>query len=301
MKKMIVCKGCGAELPKGVKKCPQCGKKIKSPTGIIILAVVIVLILIAVIFGRDKKSENDDVEYSWPTSGIATLLPQPESIYGEVISDSEDHFSITVYRVSQNDFNAYVDACKEEGFTVDYNGSSSSYFAEDSKGNSISLFYDEDEKEMSIRINAYEEEEEDTSSSGKDDETNTDTEDTSSSDEGNTTNTDTTSSDDENNEANTDTEAPSDETPTASNDTEFRAWVDSYEAFMNEYVDFMKKYSESDGTDLSLLSDYATYMSKYAEYIEATENVSEDELSVEDYQYFLAAQTRVLQKLSEVQ
>ena len=36
------------------------------------------------------------------------------------------------------------------------------------------------------------------------------------------------------------------------------------EPFMNDYVDFMKKY-QANPTDLSLITDYATYINKYNE------------------------------------
>ncbi|MDD6830762.1 MAG: hypothetical protein PUE37_04095 [Firmicutes bacterium] len=37
--------------------------------------------------------------------------------------------------------------------------------------------------------------------------------------------------------------------------------MDSYEDFMNDYADFMKKY-KSNPSDVSLLADYADYMTK---------------------------------------
>ena len=46
---------------------------------------------------------------------------------------------------------------------------------------------------------------------------------------------------------------------------EFKDAMDSYEAFFDEYVAFMNKYAESDGSDLALLSDYTSYVSKYAD------------------------------------
>lgn len=281
--KMIVCKGCGAEIYKGVKKCPQCGKKNKKPTGFIILAVIIVVVIIALISRPKEEKENKKTEYLWPTTGIATLLPQPESKYGEISLESEDYFSIDIYSVSPSDFDSYVASCKEEGFTVDYNGSSSSYMANDAEGNSLLLYYDEDEKKMSISIRKEEEVPEEEEAAG-DEEVSEDT-----------------SSPDEDNETGAESEDPSNDDITAADDVEFRAWVDSYEKFMNEYVEFMKKYMESDGTDLSLAADYATYVSEYAEFMEASENVNADSLSVEDYQYYLDANKRVLEKLSEIQ
>ena len=43
--------------------------------------------------------------------------------------------------------------------------------------------------------------------------------------------------------------------------------MDSYEAFFDEYVEFMKKYKDSDDPT-SMLADYADYMAKYADAME---------------------------------
>ena len=57
---------------------------------------------------------------------------------------------------------------------------------------------------------------------------------------------------------------------TTSNDDginpDFKAAMDSYEKFMDEYVAFMKKYKENP-SDLGLLADYADYMSKYTDFV----------------------------------
>lgn len=46
--------------------------------------------------------------------------------------------------------------------------------------------------------------------------------------------------------------------------------MDSYESFMNEYVEFMKKY-QANSTDVALISQYATIMQKYSEQVSAFE------------------------------
>lgn len=295
MSKTIKCKGCGAEIQKGVKKCPQCGKKNKKPIKWIILVVIVLLIMIAYISASKREEESRKVEYSWPKSGIATLLPEPESEYGDINSDSETFFSIDIYEVSQNEFNDYVERCKEEGFTVDYHGSSSSYQADDAEGNSLSLYYYESREELSITIRAFEEAEQDLTENDVNTEAEEDTsvEDDISAETGS----ETLSEED----ANTDTLEEAETETAIENDMEFRAWVDSYEEFMNEYVDFMVKFNESDGTDLTLLADYSTIMAKYTEFMEQTENINEDELSAEDYKYYVDAQARVLVRLNEIQ
>jgi uncharacterized protein (UPF0212 family) len=80
--------------------------------------------------------------------------------------------------------------------------------------------------------------------------------------------------------------------------TDFRAWVDSYEEFMNEYVDFMKTYDQS---DTAALLQYGQLMAKYADFAEQTDNLNEEDYSTEDWAYYMQAQARVLQRLSEIQ
>lgn len=81
---------------------------------------------------------------------------------------------------------------------------------------------------------------------------------------------------------------------------EFKEAMDTYEAFFDEYIAFMKKYAESDGTDLTLLSDYADYMSKYAETMEAFEEWENKELNTAETAYYIEVQTRISQKLLQV-
>ncbi len=81
-------------------------------------------------------------------------------------------------------------------------------------------------------------------------------------------------------------------------DPDFKAAMDSYEAFMDEYVAFMKKYKENP-TDLSLLSDYADYMSKYAEFVEAFEKWENEDLNAAELAYYIEVQARVSKKLLE--
>lgn len=76
--------------------------------------------------------------------------------------------------------------------------------------------------------------------------------------------------------------------------------MDSYEAFMNEYVDFMIKYKDSDNA-VSMLADYSSMMSRYADMMETIDAIDEGSLSAADDAYYLQVQSRVLQRLSEVQ
>lgn len=76
--------------------------------------------------------------------------------------------------------------------------------------------------------------------------------------------------------------------------------MDKYEDTMNEYCNFMVKYSESDGTDLSLLADYGVYMKKYSEAMEAFEKWEGEDMNTVESAYYFEVQTRINKRLFEV-
>ncbi len=79
----------------------------------------------------------------------------------------------------------------------------------------------------------------------------------------------------------------------------FKETMDSYEAFFDEYVEFMKKYKENP-SDLQLISDYTEYMKKYTETTEKLNSVDEDSLTVADSLYYTEVMARISKKLAEV-
>ena len=100
--------------PKGKKKWP------------IVLAVLVILIILARISscvgGCSSSSPSKTVEtFTWPSSGLATELPKPKTNKGEIYENSSESFSATLKEVSQADYDSYVVACKEAGYT-DFSG-----------------------------------------------------------------------------------------------------------------------------------------------------------------------------------
>ena len=80
---------------------------------------------------------------------------------------------------------------------------------------------------------------------------------------------------------------------------EFKAAMDSYEEFFDEYVGFMKKYQESDDPT-SMMVDFADYMTKYSDVMTKLDEIDEDSLSAADLAYYTEVNARILKKLSEV-
>lgn len=209
---------------------------------------------------------------NWPKSEIASLLPIPKSSVGKVSTDTADGCYIYVGETSMDDFNAYAGECSDNGFFVDYERSDKFYNAKDENGNKLSLSY-QGNNVMVIQIR-------------KPDETETGQE----------------------------SEQPSvteQETEPKENSSgsaelidgmrpEFKQAMDSYEGFMNGYCEFMEKYVESDGTDVGLVSDYASYMSQYTGMVEDFEAWDNGEMNTAEAAYYLDLQTRVSKKLLEV-
>lgn len=80
-------------------------------------------------------------------------------------------------------------------------------------------------------------------------------------------------------------------------DPELKAFLDSYEEFMDEYILFMKKYMDDPGNAVTMLGEYASIMEKYGEFAEAVEKYDEREMSTADAKYYLEVTNRINQKM----
>ena len=208
----------------------------------------------------------------WPKSELASLLPLPDSTDGETEYEYSNSFYLSVYNVSLDDFNTYADECYDSGFSVNYSRGKDYYYAEDAAGNYLSLGYETGDI-MSISLSAlysYDTEESSVPLESLDETVTQEP-------------------------AVTEADGASDEMR-----PEFKEAMDQYEDFINEYCDFMKKYAASDGTDPSLLMDYAKYVSKYAEMQKAFDAWDGQSMNTAETSYYIEVQARASQKLVSV-
>lgn len=239
----------------------------KNPVKKILCTVMALLVVgtSGVVFTGCGSDSEEYTTITWATSGIGSLAPKPKSTKGKISIDSEDSYQATISEVSVDDFKSYVNDCKKKGFDVDYTSVDGMYTAKDKKGYDLSVYYQDDEETMDIIINAPEQEttaEKTTKSSKK----------------------------------------KSSKKSTSSSDNvspEFKATMDSYEEFFNDYVDFMKKYKNS--TDItSMESDYADYMTKYSDMMQKLNDIKSEDLSTADLAYYNEVNARITKKLAEV-
>lgn len=90
-----------------------------------------------------------------------------------------------------------------------------------------------------------------------------------------------------------------DDTANNSIDPDFKAVMDSYEEFFDEYVAIMKKYQENP-TDLSILADYVKYMGQYTDMMQKFEKWESEDLNAAELAYYIDVQARITKKLLEV-
>ena len=212
------------------------------------------------------------VTIKWPESIAGEQLPVPKSAIGKFTYEHDDNFFVYVGDTSKADYAEYVNACSQKGFNIDYSKGEDYYYADNSEGWHVSVRY-EGNSIMSIDIDAPSKSEDSSKATTPaivERETST-------------------------TEKGTETEIRNDD----GIDPDFKAAMDSYENFMNEYVEFMKKFS-ANPSDLSMLTYYADYMSKYAEFVSDFEKWENVEMNAAETAYYIDVQGRVSKKLLEV-
>lgn len=78
--------------------------------------------------------------------------------------------------------------------------------------------------------------------------------------------------------------------------TSVKEAIDAYEAFVDEYCEFMKKYNESEEPDFSLIMSYTSYMAKLADLDEKLEKM-EDDLNDAETMYYVEVLNRCSVKI----
>ena len=137
----------------GTKKKSQ---RILTGCGIVLIILIVICILMLNMFSCSLSTPEEMGTMTWPTSGIATTLPVPSwaetdddgaiTLKGDLSTDSEDYFYCHLGADSKDDYTDYVEACKEAGYTVDYESGDTYYSADDEAGDHLSLhWYDEDD------------------------------------------------------------------------------------------------------------------------------------------------------------
>lgn len=228
-----------------------------------------------------KKNISDTIEksnihkqtYIWPNTELSGLITKPEWENGIILIDNESELRVEIYDRSENDFNSYIDLCKEKGFVEKHNstsyGSSKRYDAENNLGFRLSVeyyiedgYFDKDSMIIHVQVPNVEKEKND-----KENEVNNPNKETNSSKE-----------------------------MIDGMRKSFVEAMNSYEDFFDEYIEFMEEYNNSTDT-LSMLNDYSEFMEKYADTMEKMSALEDDNLNDKELAYYIKVTGRINEKL----
>ena len=105
-------------------------------------------------FTSGKTTIGDDVEnaYTWPDSELAKAVPKPEVRYLATTYDEDDYLSAEAFDISEDEYKAYVEACKSKGFDQDIDEYDDMFSAKNADGISVDLGYVSADNQMYITI-----------------------------------------------------------------------------------------------------------------------------------------------------
>ena len=223
----------------------------------------------------EAPEELDDIQ--WPISELASILPSPSSAKGIVELDRADHLEVRFGEMDREAVKQYVDAVMEAGFTENYVRDEGSFSAANAEGYSV-VIEAEPRSQMFLSLQAPKEE------------------------------TPVPEVQETTPEPTTEPSAVERSEPTAEPEPtkapaaagvrpEFRKYMEDYEAFYDEYIAFMQKYSSSDNS-LSMMTDYMSLMGKLSEWESSIDAIDESELSDEELMLFNDVNLRVASKLN---
>lgn len=102
-------------------------KKIK--TGCFIGAAVLVIVWFICLMNDGESVRVGGEKKTWPTQGLGATLPEPNAKLQYSPSSDSKYFSAGLKNFTKEDFDAYVEACKEAGYTVDAEEGEDEYVA----------------------------------------------------------------------------------------------------------------------------------------------------------------------------
>lgn len=109
-------------------------------------------------YASKKYSAEADTEiaYQWSQTDLGSKIPKPDVKVVESGRDDESIFMFDAYGLSLEQFNAYVEKCKELGYTIEPSSFEGFYSADNTEGYNVYLCYDEKDYSMSGTISAPE-------------------------------------------------------------------------------------------------------------------------------------------------
>lgn len=124
------------------------------------LAVVVVVVLIGALVVSAASSggkllvvgspSNEFAAFTWPDSGLAAEVPAVENPTGKIEQATDDEFSVYLADISAEDYEAYITACTDAGYTVGAVHMDNSYMAQNAAGVTLAMSYNKSESVLML-------------------------------------------------------------------------------------------------------------------------------------------------------
>lgn len=223
--------------------------------------------------GNYSWANEDGIEIDqWSDGDLASLISKPNA---QVISCTEDSttFNFTSYGVSKEQFEKYVQACKEKGFILDVSNWETYYNAKNENDYELSIDYYEKDDRMDGCVRAPEKKK--TSEPNSKDE-----------------------------KASSTLSKEYSETETSNVSVKNETWkqfLKDYEDWADRYVEFIKKYKENPNNS-SLFSEYSKFLTETVEWTNKAQEYEDElrntEVSSEFLTEYINTVGRILEKIA---
>lgn len=235
----------------------------------------------------EAPMEMSDIK--WPVSELANTIPATDSLYGKISTDRAEYFSAYIGKTTKDQYSAYVDKCSAAGYNVGYDRGDKYYHANDNNGNKLSLNY----QGGNIIYISIEVPKEETSAEPKKSE-------------------EPASSAEPAAPASSAEPAPAPAQPEPAPAPEpepepqkvrddairpdVKEAIDSYEKYIDDYCEFMKR---ADYGDMKWLSDYAKWMADLSDMQKKFDAIQDKDLTTAENNYYLEVLLRCNNKLAQ--
>lgn len=128
---------------------------IKVPKNWLYIIALTFAIILLIPYVYLFKSDYENIKrFKWSDVVLSDTVPKTKSRSGEILINSMDHLSLDVYGISQNQYDDYIENCKEMGFIVDAEQLETTFTAYNDSGYKLSLYYYTSDSTMHIGLDA---------------------------------------------------------------------------------------------------------------------------------------------------
>jgi hypothetical protein len=205
-----------------------------------------------------QESETEQYEeFTWPSEGITSMLPVPESTTGKIYTMDEQILTVYVSNTYATNFRKYIRECQTMGFDVDVTSNESRYSAYNENGTHLVLSFDATDFVMRIDLTVSKQDQQH-----------------------------------ENETVQTPDEESVQVVAQSEDVNDFQNDMDNYEDFFLEYCNFMRSYDASEATQ-NMKKQYNSYQSEKQEKLNALDEIGQSDLSEEKQEIYDTAMKHI--------